>query len=80
VTLGLHFRYERELSKVTMQAKKNGFMQGAGVGFTFLVILCTYALALWYGAKRVREGDLTAGDVIICFFGAVMGAMGLGQV
>ena len=32
-----------------------------------------------YGAKLVRNHEITAGDVVVCFFTAVMGAMSLGQ-
>jgi hypothetical protein len=31
-------------------------MQGITVGTTNCVFLCSYALAFWYGATRVRAG------------------------
>ena len=35
---------------------KQGIMQGITVGTTNCVFLCSYALAFWYGATRVRAG------------------------
>ena len=35
---------------------KQGIMQGVTVGTTNCVFLCSYALAFWYGATRVRAG------------------------
>lgn len=55
-------------------------LQGANMGTTLFVVLSTYGLAFWYGALRVRDGDITAGTVNICFFAAVTGSMAIGQV
>ena len=45
---------------------KQGIMQGITVGTTNCVFLCSYALAFWYGATRVRAGKYD-GALTACF-------------
>mmetsp|Transcript_13741 Transcript_13741/g.55076 ORF Transcript_13741/g.55076 Transcript_13741/m.55076 type:complete len:995 (-) Transcript_13741:164-3148(-) len=52
---------------------------GLGMGLTMFVILCSYGLAFWYGNKLVRDGIMSAADVVTVFFSVIIGAMALGQ-
>lgn len=38
---------------------KGGFFSGLLLGFSNLAFLCSFALALWYGGLRVRDGKYT---------------------
>ena len=55
------------------------FHHHQGIGVTFFVLYCAYSLSFWYGGTLVYKGEITAGDVLIVFFSAVIGAMSLGQ-
>lgn len=37
------------------------------------------SLAFWYGAKLIREGDISITDLFVAFFSVMIGAMSLGQ-
>lgn len=38
-----------------------GFLGGLTMGVTNLVAFCAYALAMWYGGKRVADGAYNGG-------------------
>nr|XP_042899922.1 uncharacterized protein LOC107456703 [Parasteatoda tepidariorum] len=50
-----------------------------GIGFTFLVLYGSYAVAFWYGAQLVIDGKMTAGDVFSVFFAVMIGSFSLGN-
>ena len=44
---------------------KKGVINGSVMGFVYLVMFACYALAFWYGAKLVREDDLSPGAILV---------------
>jgi len=72
-------RYDEQLEVAARDAKKRVHVSGLGMGVTFFIILCTYALAFWFGNKQVRNGSIASGDVLTVLFSVIIGAMGIGQ-
>mmetsp|Transcript_13835 Transcript_13835/g.23609 ORF Transcript_13835/g.23609 Transcript_13835/m.23609 type:complete len:1415 (+) Transcript_13835:1379-5623(+) len=72
-------RYEKELQGAFKVGVRRSLFEGLGMGATFFCIFSSYALGFWYGGVLVRNGDMSAGDVLTVFFSVVIGAMGLGQ-
>uniref|UniRef100_A0ACD5WT34 Uncharacterized protein n=1 Tax=Avena sativa TaxID=4498 RepID=A0ACD5WT34_AVESA len=70
-------RYAEWLHKSSPIGIKMGFAKGAGMGMIYLVTYSQWALALWYGAKLVAQGEIKGGDAIACFFGVMVGGRGL---
>ena len=73
-------RYSDNLEDARKVGVKKGTFMGLSMGVTYLVLFFVYALAFWYGAKLILEDEYTIGDVLVAFFGVVMGAFGLSQV
>ncbi|KAG9292637.1 hypothetical protein G9A89_007009 [Geosiphon pyriformis] len=72
-------RYLKKLDESYSIGKKQGLITGAGVGSIMFIIFATYALAFFYGAKLVVNGDLTGGQVVNVFFAILLGAFALGN-
>lgn len=72
-------KYSELLSPATKIGEKRNFLSGLAIGIVFLVFYCTYALALWYGAKLTVEEDYTGGKTLEVFFAVIMGSFALGQ-
>jgi hypothetical protein len=43
--------------------EKQGLLAGFTLGATHLVFFGAYALALWYGSRRVADGEMDGGKV-----------------
>mmetsp|Transcript_50385 Transcript_50385/g.133840 ORF Transcript_50385/g.133840 Transcript_50385/m.133840 type:complete len:1271 (-) Transcript_50385:612-4424(-) len=84
-----------ELDRYTLaveQARKGGVRHSLKMGLSFgwinAVIIWTYALAFWYGAKLKYDGvnnpstgsPWTAGDILATFFEILVGSFFLGQI
>lgn len=72
-------RYEKELDKAYRADVRKAMYVGLGMGFTFLVLFCTYGVAFAFGAWRVREGNMDAGDVLTTFFSVIIACFSIGQ-
>ncbi|KAJ7379512.1 ABC transporter B member 11 [Desmophyllum pertusum] len=72
-------RYSSHLGDARDFGIKKGFMSGLGMGFLQVVMFGSYALAFWYGAKLIIDGEMNGGDLLIVFFSVMFGAMQLGQ-
>eukprot|EP00735_Rhodelphis_limneticus_P009656 TRINITY_DN2844_c0_g1::TRINITY_DN2844_c0_g1_i4::g.6179::m.6179 TRINITY_DN2844_c0_g1::TRINITY_DN2844_c0_g1_i4::g.6179 ORF type:complete len:1355 (+),score=423.35,sp/Q8T9W4/ABCB3_DICDI/43.86/0.0,sp/Q8T9W4/ABCB3_DICDI/40.03/2e-124,ABC_membrane/PF00664.18/1.2e-55,ABC_membrane/PF00664.18/1.4e-46,ABC_tran/PF00005.22/4.1e-35,ABC_tran/PF00005.22/1e-33,SMC_N/PF02463.14/5.3e-05,SMC_N/PF02463.14/40,SMC_N/PF02463.14/6.4e-05,AAA_21/PF13304.1/0.0079,AAA_21/PF13304.1/2.8,AAA_21/PF13304.1/0.0016,ABC_ATPase/PF09 len=79
-------RYNGLLNIALESGKRKGIWTGIGMGLMYGAIFLTYALALWYGGKLISdhtdnsEGEpYTGGDVMLVFFGVLIGAMSIGQ-
>ncbi|PON43231.1 ABC transporter [Parasponia andersonii] len=70
-------------NKFLVNAYKSGVYEGAaaglGFGLVMLVIFCSYALAVWFGAKMIREKGYSGGDVLNVIVAVLTGSMSLGQ-
>ena len=58
-------RYGANLTEAKAHGIRMGTISAVGVGLMFFVMFCVYSLAFWYGARLVREEDMTAGNMII---------------
>ncbi|KAI4341947.1 hypothetical protein MLD38_026615 [Melastoma candidum] len=58
---------------------KTGFAKGIGLGATYFVVFCCYALLLWYGGYLVRHHYTDGGLAISTMFAVMIGGLALGQ-
>ena len=71
--------FDESLEKPMRVGIKQGFLAGSTLGIVNCVAFCTYALAMWYGGKRVTEGAYDGGKVLTVLFSALIGGFALGQ-
>lgn len=71
-------RYEKKLDKAYKSSCKAAINSGIGLGLAMCVIFCMYGLAFWVGSILVRNGDMSAGDVLLTFLAVTLGASNLG--
>jgi len=57
-----------------------GMLAGFTLGATHVVFYGSYALAVWYGARRVADGDLNGGKFMTVMMSCILGGFQLGQV
>ncbi|KAM0028062.1 putative ABC-type xenobiotic transporter [Helianthus debilis subsp. tardiflorus] len=55
-----------------------GLAAGLGLGSLVLIMYCSYAMAVWYGAKMVIEKGYTGGTVVNVIMALVTGSTSLG--
>ncbi|KAJ0743385.1 putative ABC-type xenobiotic transporter [Helianthus annuus] len=72
--------YNKFLVDAYNSSVHQGLATGLCLGLMMLVILCSYALAFWYGAKMILEKGYTGGTVITVMIAVLTGSMSLGQV
>ncbi|XP_019455931.1 PREDICTED: ABC transporter B family member 1 [Lupinus angustifolius] len=71
--------YSSALKVAQKLGYKTGFAKGMGLGATYFVVFCCYALLLWYGGYLVRHGYTNGGLAIATMFAVMIGGLGLGQ-
>ncbi|KAH6826593.1 P-glycoprotein 11 [Perilla frutescens var. hirtella] len=71
--------YDKSLVKAYKTGVHEGLATGLGLGSFMFIIFCSYALAIWFGAKMILEKGYTGGDVINVIFAVLTGSMSLGQ-
>jgi hypothetical protein len=54
---------------------QEGIFSGFGVGVVMLIVFCSYAVAVWFGAKMVLEKGYTGGEVISVIVAVLTGSM-----
>lgn len=59
---------------------RQAFYTGLSLGLVHTIVYCTYAVAFYYGAWRVKVGAYTGGDVMNVLVAALLGGFSLGQV
>lgn len=67
--------YNTKLKVAYKTTVKQGLTTGIGFGAVGCIIFCTYGLAMWYGAKLVRENGYSGGTVITIIMALVTGGM-----
>lgn len=72
-------RYEKELDSAYRANIRQSVYTGLGLGITFFIIFCTYAIAFTFGAWRVRNGKMDPGDVLTTFFSVLIASFSIGQ-
>ncbi|KAK4272846.1 hypothetical protein QN277_021346 [Acacia crassicarpa] len=71
--------YSSALKVAQKLGYKSGFAKGMGLGATYFVVFCCYALLLWYGGYLVRHHYTNGGLAISTMFAVMIGGLGLGQ-
>ena len=61
------FRYNVNLIEARSLGVKKGFVNGLSMGVVWLIVMCSYALGFWYGAKLTRDepDNYTVGTMTI---------------
>ncbi|XLS79065.1 hypothetical protein HN51_063290 [Arachis hypogaea] len=72
-------KYNQSLIKAYKTGLQEALASGFGFGVLYFVIISTYGLAIWYGAKMVIEKGYNGGEVITVIFALLTGSMSLGQ-
>ena len=54
---------------------KEGIFSGFGVGMVMFIVFCSYAMAVWFGAKMVLEKGYSGGAVINVIVAILTGSM-----
>ncbi|CAL8990978.1 unnamed protein product [Prunus brigantina] len=71
--------YNNSLIKAYYSGVQEGLASGFGMGSVMLIMMCSYALAIWFGGKMILEKGYTGGEVINVVFAVLTGSMSLGQ-
>ncbi|TKY54330.1 ABC transporter B family member 11 [Spatholobus suberectus] len=72
-------KYNRSLIKAYMIGVQEALASGLGFGALYFVVICSYGLAIWFGAKMIIEKGYTGGEVVTVIFAVLTGSMSLGQ-
>ncbi|CAO2038517.1 unnamed protein product [Urochloa humidicola] len=72
-------RYNEFLKTSYRSTVHQGIAVGLGIGSLLLIIFCSYALAVWYGARLIIEKGYTGGYIINVLMAIMTGAMALGN-
>ncbi|XP_015213560.2 ATP-dependent translocase ABCB1 isoform X1 [Lepisosteus oculatus] len=72
-------RYHKNLIDAKNVGIKKAITSNIAMGFTFLMIYLSYALAFWYGSTLILADEYTIGKVLTVFFSVIIGAFALGQ-
>ncbi|XP_029444667.1 multidrug resistance protein 1-like isoform X2 [Rhinatrema bivittatum] len=72
-------RYERNLEDAKRIGIKKAVTANISIGFAFLFIYASYALAFWYGTTLILDEGYTIGSVLTVFFAVIIGAFSIGQ-
>jgi ATP-binding cassette, subfamily B (MDR/TAP), member 1 len=72
-------RYAQLLQSAQAAVTRKSHFHGVGLGGVFFAAFSAFGLAFWYGSVLVRQGDATAGDVLVVFFSIVVGAVSIGS-
>ncbi|XAR61640.1 Xenobiotic-transporting ATPase [Bertholletia excelsa] len=71
--------YSRSLQKALELVKKSGFAKGVGVGVTYALLFCAWALLLWYAGLLVRHHDTHGGKAFTTIINVIFSGFALGQ-
>ncbi|KAK4492667.1 hypothetical protein RD792_003487 [Penstemon davidsonii] len=71
--------YNKSLEKAYKSAVHEGLATGLGLGAVMFVMFCSYALAVWYGAKMILEKGHSGGAVFTVIVAVLTGSLSLGQ-
>ncbi|KAM4705168.1 ATP-dependent translocase ABCB1-like [Rhinophrynus dorsalis] len=72
-------RYEKNLEDAKRIGIKKAITANVSIGFAFLMIYASYALAFWYGTTLILDEGYTIGSVLTVFFSVIIGAFSVGQ-
>lgn len=67
--------YEKSLVKAYESGVQEGWATGLGFGSAMFIIFCSYALAIWFGAKMILEKGYSGGEVLTVIIAVLTGSM-----
>ncbi|OVA19597.1 ABC transporter [Macleaya cordata] len=71
--------YSRSLRNALKLEKKSGFAKGVGIGFTYGLLFCAWALLLWYSGILVRHRVTTGAKAFTTIINTIFSGFALGQ-
>lgn len=71
--------YSNSLKKALKLAKRTGVAKGIGIGFTYGLLFCAWALLLWYASILVRHGSTDGGKAFTTIINVIYSGFALGQ-
>ncbi|RZB55138.1 ABC transporter B family member 11, partial [Glycine soja] len=72
-------KYNQSLTKAYKTGVQEALASGLGFGVLYFVLMCSYGLAVWFGAKMVIEKGYTGGEVVTIIFAVLTGSFSIGQ-
>ncbi|KAL0985400.1 hypothetical protein UPYG_G00156410 [Umbra pygmaea] len=72
-------RYQKNLEDAKNMGIRKAISANIAMGFTFMMIFLSYALAFWYGSTLILADEYTIGSVLTVFFAVIIGAFAMGQ-
>ena len=73
-------RYNEFLRTSYRSTVQQGIAMGLGIGSLLLIVFCSYALAVWYGARLIIEKGYTGGYIINVIMAIMTGAMSVSLI
>ena len=67
--------YSRSLKKALKLGKRSGFAKGIGIGFTYGLLFCAWALLLWYAGILVRHGGTNGGKAFTTIINVIFSGL-----
>ena len=67
--------YSMSLNKALKFGKKSGMAKGIGVGFTYGLLFCAWALLLWYASILVRHGHTNGGKAFTTIINVIFSGL-----
>lgn len=67
--------FSNALQRTLRLGYKSALAKGLGLGVTYFVLFCCYALLLWYGGVLVRNGEVNGGKALSTIFAVIVGGM-----
>ncbi|KAL8172117.1 hypothetical protein V2J09_023921 [Rumex salicifolius] len=71
--------YSRSLQSALKLGKKSGFAKGIGIGCTYGLLLCSWALLIWYASLLVRRNNTNGGKAFTTIVNVIYSGFALGQ-
>ncbi|XP_035989699.1 ATP-dependent translocase ABCB1-like isoform X2 [Fundulus heteroclitus] len=72
-------RYHKDLEDAKSMGIRKAISANIAMGFTFLIIYFSYALAFWYGSTLILSNEYTIGSVLTVLFVVIIGVFAMGQ-
>nr|GEY13188.1 ABC transporter B family member 13-like [Tanacetum cinerariifolium]GEY33322.1 ABC transporter B family member 13-like [Tanacetum cinerariifolium]GEY56917.1 ABC transporter B family member 13-like [Tanacetum cinerariifolium] len=71
--------YSRSLQNALKLGKKSGLAKGIGIGFTYALLFCAWALLLWYAGVLVQHHHTNGGKAFTTIINVIFSGFALGQ-
>lgn len=67
--------YSMSLREALRLGKRIGFAKGTGIGFTYGLLFCSWALLLWYAGILVRNGNTNGGKAFTTIINVIFSGL-----